>query len=326
MKKLIALALVLVMVLSITACAKKTDKTWDISISSPTNTTDTIGTNANALAEGLNAATNGVVTAHFFGGSTLGSQRDAFNALTTGEIEMIVDGSVPVDLYAPEYGFLVAPYLLRSMDHLNNVIASPIWEGFEKKLEESGVMILGVILRGSRQTISTQPIDWNSTSSIIIRMPDVATYVAAWTAAGANTQVMGAGDLYASLQNGVVNAAEGPWAQHVSLSMSDVCKYGYETNHMHEFYAVYASKVWFDSLPAETQKQVRDAVAKMCEETTAQNAAENEGFRKQLEEAGVVIESVDVTKLFEAAETEWNKKFESGEWTSSMEEILSYNK
>lgn len=343
MKKLIALLLALTVVFSLAACAAKTPaasddapasdtpaqaasgKTWDISVSSPTST-DTIGTQANLMSEEMSSETNGVVTAHFFGNNVLGSQRDVFNAMTTDEIEMAVDGSVPVDLFAPEYGFLVAPFLIRSMDHLKAIVDSDIWQGFEKKLEDNGIMILGVIYRGSRQTVSTKPIDWSSLSSVIIRMPDVATYVAAWSALGANTQIMGAGDIYTSLQNGVINATEGPYNQHASMGMSDICTNLYETNHLQEFYCVYASKVWFDQLPAETQTQVRSAVTVMCEETSKLTLDEAESSRDQLIEGGMTFETPDTTALFDTVAPIWNEKFESGEWTSSMDEVMSYNK
>lgn len=349
MKKLIALLLALTVLFSLAACAAKTPaasndtpasadtpasdtpaqdtpaKTWDISVSSPTNT-DTIGIQANLMSEEMSSETNGVVTAHFFGNNVLGSQRDVFNAMTTGEIEMVVDGGVPVDLFAPEYGFLVAPFLLRSMDHLKAIVDSDIWQGFEQKLEDNGIMILGVIYRGPRQTVSTKPIDWSNPSSVIIRLPDVATYVAAWSALGANTQIMGAGDVYTSLQNGVINATEGPYAQHASMGMSDICTYLYETNHLQEFYYVYASKVWFDQLPAETQEQVRSAVTVMCDETSKLALDEAEACRDQLIEGGMTYEIPDTTALFDAVAPTWNEKFESGEWTSSMDEIMSYNK
>lgn len=341
MKKLFALLLAAMMVFSITACTPTASDPGDnpggsdtdqpqgqvqqVSMSSPMST-GTFADGGTAICEGLSEVTGGAINGTFFGNNSLGNQRDMVNAMAAGELELILDGSVPVDLFAPEYGFLVAPYLIRSMDHLQNIVEnSDIWKDFEAKLADNGILILGVIYRGSRQTASDGAIDWDNPASCIIRMPDVATYVEAWSAIGTNTQVMGGGDVYSALQNGVVNTCEGPWEQHVSMAIPEVCDTLYQTDHCQEFYCVYASKTWFESLSEENQQAIRDLVSEQCAIMNAAAEEESDGYLQQLLDAGMTLEDVDTAPLFERVTPVWEEKFESGEWTSSYDEIMSYN-
>ena len=193
-------------------------------------------------------ATTGTLDVQLFTNNALGAQRDMFNALSAGEIELILDGSIPVDMFAPEYGFLVAPFLIRDLDHLKAIVDSPIYEEYIAKLEESNITILGTFIRGSRETCSKGVMDWSNPSSILIRMPDVAAYVAAWQAVGCNTQVMSGTEVYSSMQNGVINTTEGPYEQMVAGNYFEVADTLYETNHVQEFYCIYASKSWYDGL------------------------------------------------------------------------------
>lgn len=335
-RKIIAVALTLILALSLVSCKPAStgggdtagttpDKTWSVSMSCP-QSGGILAETATEWCNSLSDVTGGVVTATYFGNSALGNQRDMVNAMAAGEIEMVFDGSVPVDLFAPEYGFLVAPYLVRSVDHLKNLVESDIWKGYEEALAANGILILGTAYRGPRQTTSSSPINWSDPSSTIIRMPDVATYVAAWNAIGANTQVMGGGELYSALQNKVVTACEGPYEQFQSMAINEVCSYLYETSHCNEFYCVYASKTWFESLPAETQKQIKDSAVAYCADVSAVLQGNANDIRDALVATGMTLEIVDTAPLYEKVSPVWEAKFDSGEWTSSLDEVLSYNK
>ncbi len=354
MKRIIALLLAMVMVFALAACGNddkpeetkgsdaetnapenggetkapdNSGETFTADLSSPQQGTDIISTEMFALFEDMSNLTDGRLTVNVFSNSTLGNQRDMVNALSAGDVQLILEGSVPVDMFAPEYGFLVAPYLIRSDEHLKNIVEnSQIWKDFVAKLEESGITILGTCFRGSRQTAATEELDWSNPSSIIIRMPDVSTYVDAWSAIGCSTQIIGGSEVYSSLQTGVINACEGPYSQMVGGSYNEVCDYLYETNHCFEFYCVYASTKWLDTLPDDLEQQLRDLITEKCADVSEKVAEATEGEKQQLIDAGMKFEEVDTAPLFEAVQPVWEEKFNSGEWASSMDEVLSYDK
>ncbi len=275
------------------------------------------------LCDDITAAT-GTLDVQLFTNNALGAQRDMFNALAAGEIELILDGSIPVDMFAPEYGFLVAPFLIRDLDHLQAIIDSPIYQEYIAKLEESNITILGTYKRGSRETCSNGVNDWSNPSSIIIRMPDVAAYVAAWQAVGCNTQVMGGGEVYSSMQNGVINTTEGPYEQMVSANYNEVADTLYETNHVQEFYCIYASKSWYDGLDDATKAIVDEKIAAWIEQMDGIMAQAATDSKQALLDAGMTEVEIDVDALFNAVTPVWEKNFEDGTWASSYDEVMKY--
>ncbi len=304
--------------------AAPTEAAYMATMSSPM--TGVIAEKATELCAKLPEITGGAIGGNFIGNNALGAQRDVVNMLAAGEVEMICEGSIPTDMFAPEYNFLVAPYMFRSSQHLLNVVNSPLYEAYNAKLEESGITILGTFIRGPRETISTQELDWSNPSSIIIRMPDVAAYITAWKdGIGANTQVMGGNEVYSALQNGVVNACEGPWEQHYSQKQFEVAKYMYQTEHVQEFYCIYASKIWFDGLDPEVQTALKSGIEEWCEGMTDFMLSEVERNKELLiTEGGMEEKEVDKEALFDAVAPVWEAKFAAGEWASTMEEVMSY--
>lgn len=344
MKKAVTIILTLAMALTLAACSPSEANATDTPESSATPATSTqsqkismsspmasgsgniLGDAAQTFCDSLSEYTNGTLEASFFGNNALGSQRDMINAMAAGELELCFDGSVPIDLYAPEYGFLVAPFLLRDIDHLRNIVEnSQIWQDFKDTLEENGIVVLGTIYRGSRQVVSKGEIDLvNNPAKTIIRNPDVATYISAFSAIGCSVQVLGGGEVYSALQNGVVNATEGPWEQHASQSLWEVTDNLYETNHVQEFYCVYASKTWYDSLDQATKDGLQEAVDALVEDLNEKCEESADTYLQTLIDNGMTFHEVDTDALFERVTPVWEEKFESGEWTSSMDEIMEY--
>ena len=269
--------------------------------------------------------TGGAITCDFLGNSALGAQRDVVNMLAAGEVELMLEGSVPTDMFAPEYNFLVAPYMFRSAEHLMAIVDSPIYDQYIAKLEENGITILGTYVKGARNTVTTEEVDWSNPASIIIRMPDVAAYIAAWQGLGANTQIVPYSELYSALQTGIVNAAENSWDQVYSSKLFEVAKYMYETEHVQEFYCVYASKKWFDSLDADVQTALKDGIVAWCEEMGEFSRGEVEKSKAVLIDEGMELKEVDKDALVDAVAPVWEEKFASGEWASTYEEVMSFN-
>ncbi len=349
MMKKLALVLAILMVLAFSACGGETAapaestapaaseaagseateapvEAMDVALSTPVTGSSNLFGPLEDFSATINESTNGALTVNLFGDNSLGAQRDVFASMTAGDVQLILDGSVPVDLYAPEYAFLTAPYMVRSQDHMKNLMESEIWDSFVAKLEENNITILGTYFRGARQMVSVDEVDFAALDEVVIRMPDVSAYVTAWDTVGTNVQVMGAGEVYTSLETGVINATEGPLSQHQVLATYEVTNHIYMTNHVQEFYALYANKDWVDSLSPEVYDALMADATTLC--SSLGEVAYNDDMTAReflIGEGGMTMhEDVDVSALFEATNDVWNEKFESGEWAYSLDEVLSY--
>lgn len=353
MKKSLVFFLVLVMMFSLVACGKTTNteapatsnsteeaespealeapeasefKPIEVSLSTPHPEVTIMAQKVQWFADQVYELTDGKIKINVFYNNSLGSQKDMFTSLANNELELIMDGTVSCDYYAPEYGFLSAPLLITGQEHMQNLIDSEIWMDFTGKLLENNIGIIGTCLRPSRELLTTVEItDPDDLSGLVIRLPDNATYIAAWQALGASVQVLGGAEVYSSMQTGVINSAEGPWDQQTSLKLEEVGKYLYPTNHTTEFGCIYVSEEWLNSLPDD----LKDIVASTANEAFAEaTTLGNEAAQTKLQvlkDAGLVyIDTLDFSGMYNLCKPLWQEKFNSGEWIYDYETIMGY--
>lgn len=350
MKKRMVMAAALAMVLVLSGCTKtenkveetkpsasseaetqkKTDseeKTWQVSLSTPASETNIVAEEIRQFASLVNERTNGRVTINPFYSNVLGAQKDMFTALSNNELELILDGSI-TDYYATDYGFLFAPFLIRDSGHLEAIMESQLFEDMKGALKENNIAVLGEAVRGSRVLYSSEPLSSaDDIGKLFIRMPDLSTYITAWSTVGASTQIMGGAEVYSALSTGVVNSCEGPYNQGVSDKYAEVTEYLYPTNHITEPYFIYASQKWIDSLPEDIAKIIMDTAEEVMDHVTIVCAEDAETSRQALIDGGMVYDdSVDFSALFEKMRPTYEEKFTSGEWTSSYDEVMGYYK
>ncbi|MCB7317474.1 TRAP transporter substrate-binding protein [Lacrimispora sp. 210928-DFI.3.58] len=351
MKKRSLMAAALVMALALTGCgnsgsktadtkaeanapqteaveeADKADdgQTWEISLSTPASETNIVSDQIREFAKLVNERTDGRVTVNPFYSNVLGAQKDMFTALSNNEIELILDGSI-TDYFATEYGFLFAPFLIRNAGHLEAIMDGQLFKDMEAKLLESNIAVLGKSVRGSRVLYSAEQLTSpEDISKLVIRMPDLSTYITAWSTIGASTQIMGGADVYSALSTGVVNSCEGPYNQGVSDKYAEVTNYLYPTNHVTEPYFIYASQAWLDSMPEDIAGIIMDTADEVMGNVTKVCAEDAENSRKALTDGGMTYDdSIDFSGLFEKMRPVYEEKFSKGEWASSYDDVMSY--
>lgn len=302
---------------------------YEVSLSTPHMQTTPMAQAASWFADEVNKQTNGQVKINLFFSNALGPQKDMFTQLTMGGVEMVMDGTMPVDYYAKEYGFLAAPFLITSEDHMLALIDSPIFEGFAKKLEAQNIIIGGTCIRSSRNLVTSEKFKYSgldSISKMVLRVPDNSLYVKAWETLGASCQILGGGEVYSSMQTGVINAFEGDWAQQLEVKMPEVAKYMYETNHVTEFGCIYMNKDWLESLPEDLSATVLKLADEAMQRSTKQEFEVNGKNREALIEQGMELVEVDRQAMIDKLTPVWQEMFEK-EWTASTyDEIMGYAK
>lgn len=305
------------------------EETWEISVSTPNAESAINGKWLAWFVEEVNTRTDGRMTINPFYSNTLGDQKDMFTQLSNGEIEMILDGTVSVDYYAPDYGFLTAPYMVQGTSHMEALIDSPVFDGFKAELKENNIGLIATGMRSSRNLLSSDKIKFNgleNISQLVIRVPDLETYVTAWQNLGASTQIMGGGEVYSSMQTGVINATEAPYDQMVADKYYEVGAYVYNTEHVTEFYGMYVSESWFESLPEDIQTILTETAQEAMDSAKQESFETAEADLQQLVDSGIEYVEIDTAELVEKLAPVWQEKFESV-WTgSTYDEVVSYAK
>jgi tripartite ATP-independent transporter DctP family solute receptor len=281
------------------------------------------------FADEVKAATNGAVTINVFPNSAIGIEREQFTQLAANELEFSVGGILTIDMYCPEYGFLSAPFLYKDMNHIKNIMASPLGDAMRKKFLENNTNLIGIVWRGIRNTSSNRAIRTpDDVKGLKIRMTEMPSWVAVWRdGLGGTTVPIVLGELYSALQTGVVDASEGPYEQLATYKFYEVQKFLVNTNHVMEWCGLYASQKTLDALPADISKIIDEKAKSVMTEYGSQLCADKaEDFRQELLKGGMQEINVNVSDFTNKLLPVYEQFFSQKKWVSSLQEVMSYAK
>ncbi|MDB6178401.1 TRAP transporter substrate-binding protein [Paracoccus sp. Z330] len=192
----------------------------------------------------------------------MGGERDMFDLMQVGAIEMGVTGSVIVSAVAPEYGVLDAPYLFNSPEHLARVMDGPIGDDLKQTLiERKGIRIIGRMDRAPRHlsTGGKEVRTPSDLSGLKIRMREIPAQIEAFRELGASPVPMAFGEVYTALQTGVLDAQENPLDIIMGTSLHEVQETITLTGHVREVQYLVVSDLWWQSLGDADRALVQEA-------------------------------------------------------------------
>jgi tripartite ATP-independent transporter DctP family solute receptor len=210
----------------------------------------------------LEERSNGQFKVSVHPSSMLGTQREGLEAAQIGGIEIALSSSGIATSFVPELALLDLPFLFNGFEEARTAVDSP---GITKLLSDSfakkGMKFLGFYENGFRNITNNKRPIWklSDLKGLKIRTMEAPMHMLNFKALGASPTPMAFGELYTSLQQGVVDGQENPFVVIDLDKLYEVQKYTSVTNHIYDAMVVVASKKWFDSLPSDLQKMVEDS-------------------------------------------------------------------
>jgi TRAP-type C4-dicarboxylate transport system substrate-binding protein len=120
-------------------------------------------------------------------------------------------------------------------------------------------------------------------------------------AVGANATPMPYGEVYSSIQTGVIDGAENNWPSYDSSGHFEVAKYYTLDEHLIVPEVLVMSKITFDGLSTEDQAAVRAAAKASVPEMRALWSAREKDSEDKIRAAGVdIVTDIDKTPFIEA--------------------------
>ncbi len=147
-----------------------------------------------------------------FPGAQLGQEPVMLEKIRTGDIDFIITATANAASVAPQAGVFSEHFIFRSKEHLMHVLADPaVTKEFEAMIKDSvkGAHVIGLMTMGMRNMYAKFPI--HSVADVKgkkIRVQATMTEDAHFPAYGTQTVHMPFGEVYTSLQTGVVAIAE----------------------------------------------------------------------------------------------------------------------
>ena len=253
------------------------------------------------------------------------SEEEVNDLCSKGTIEMQSNGNRPLEIYAPQYFFLGAPYVLKDWDHLMRIWQGNLGKKVIEQVEKNGnVRYLGIVYRGLRQTTSKKPIYTPAdVYGLKLRVPVVPTWIAVWKEIGAEPVPLKLPELYPGLKSGKADASEGDVSQITSFKLDQVQTHLIMTNHMVQIGGMLIHKPFFDRLSKADQALVTLAAREACDFANAKMRAAEKSYLIDLQRKGMQVVIPDAESFRAKAKPAVDELFRTQWSVTTWAEVLA---
>lgn len=269
----------------------------------------------------------GSIKINVFTDGSLGNGNESWSSLASGDLDICILGQEGLDPYAPEYTFLISPFLIQDYDHVKALLGSEIGEELVDKYREAGIETLAFHYRDIRVLAADEEIKTaDEVNGLKLRLPGITTFVEAWSELGAIPTTVAMSELYTALNTGVAEACEGGYEQMVTLKVYEVQDYIINTEHEYEHCYLNVNKDLFDGMSENQQKILTDCAVKWMAWADEVSDASREEYKQECIDGGMTYVEFDKTPFVTALESFHREQFDT-KWTANTyDEIMSYAK
>jgi tripartite ATP-independent transporter DctP family solute receptor len=264
---------------------------------------------AEEFRERAEAATGGAVQVRLFPSGILGQEREVVQQLQEGLVDFMVSGTAIWGSVAPRLQVFDFPFLWRDWAHVHRVVDGPLGREAADYLERH------VRMRpfawgdsfGFRHVItrSRDVTDPSQLAGLKIRTIQSPIYVKAVQLMGASPTPMAFGEVYTSLQTGVIDGYEHDASTTLQQRFYEIAHYMARTRHIAGVLGLYASTAALALLPPGFRTTLERAARDAALEQRAMGSAEDAAAMTELAGNGMTIRDIDGTAFHQDAERLW---------------------
>ncbi|NNK19143.1 MAG: TRAP transporter substrate-binding protein [Maribacter sp.] len=247
------------------------------------------------MGEDLLERSGGRLKLEIYPSQQLGTERECLELLQIGSLDMTKVSVGVLENFAPKMKVLGLPFLFRDRQHSFNVLDGPIGQELLKEGENYWLKGLGYYDAGSRSFYTMKkPIDQPSDlEGQKIRVMESVTAVNMVKALGGSPTPISWGELYTSLQQGVVDGAENNPPSFYLSRHYEVCKYYSLDEHtVLPDVLLIGTYVW-DKLDPQEQAWLTASVKESVKYQRVLWAQAEEEALREVQKAGVQISRPD---------------------------------
>lgn len=297
-KKVICLIVITVlMILTLTIDLYASN--FKIRVANPVAADHSWGKAAVIFKEELEKTTGGKIVVDVHHAGALGKVRETIEMVRMGTLETAIGGVAHIQRNVPELGITVLPFLWKDLTRLFEVLDGPLGKELENRMLSVGLYNLGFFDNGFRHVSNNRKpiLAVEDMKGLKIRTLPTPVHIAYFKAIGAAPTPLDWTELFEALRTGVVDAQENPPSMTYTAKFYEVQKYYSLTAHVNEVGAFVMSKTFFEKLPKDLQVAVNTAARKATLWQREENEKDNQKFLKELEKAGMKINTVPTSEL-----------------------------
>jgi tripartite ATP-independent transporter DctP family solute receptor len=257
------------------------------------------------MGEQLEIKSNGKIKLLIYPSQQLGTERQCLELLQIGALDMTKSSAGVLENFSPGMKVLGLPYLFRNREHSFKVLDGPIGKELLAGAEKYWLKGLAYYDAGSRSfyTINTPVEQPSDLEGLKIRVQESQTAIDMVKSFGGSPTPISHGELYTSLQLGVVDGAENNPPVFYLSRHYEVCKNYILDEHTVLPDVVLMSTHLWNSLNKEEQKWVQESMdLSVIEQRKLWMQSEKESL-DAVRAAGVIVSYPDKTKFSEMSKS-----------------------
>ena len=270
-------------------------------------TTTAYGIAANIFDEKLKQLSGDKMSINQFPGAQLGTEPQTLQKMRAGDIDFVITATANASSVAPQAGVFSLHFIFRDEAHLQKALADKqVSEAFRAMIKDSvqGGQVIGLLTMGFRNMYSKKEIaKVEDMKGLKVRVQATKTEDTHFPAYGAQTVHMPFGEVYTSLQTGVVNVAENGVNVYEQNKHYEVAPVLSMTQHEANNNCIWVSDKTWNSLSDQEKKWVQEAADEISKREPAMAMKLEQDSAAKLKKIGVkVVEKVDKSGFQKAAQ------------------------
>jgi tripartite ATP-independent transporter DctP family solute receptor len=253
---------------------------------------------ADTFGKRLSELSKGTMAVNQYPGAQLGTEAQSLQKVQTGDIDFVLVSTANSSTIQPEAGAFSLHFIFRGPDHAVKVLTDPkvisaMREMYAVKVKGAHMLTLGS--QGLRNLYCKKEIkNLAEIKNVKVRVQATATEDALFPAYGAQIVHMPFGEVYTSLQTGVVECAENGYTVYLLNKHYEVAPVMSVTEHEANHSVLFVSDKLWSSLNDEQKKWVQQAADDMNKVQPARAFEMERESRARLEKIGVkIVTNVD---------------------------------
>lgn len=276
---------------------------YNIKFAHPAPPEDPAHVSAQLFAKLVAERTNNQVEVTIFPGSQLGKSQQVVQGMQSGAIEMAFFSTTHLVNFVPQFGVLDLPFLVTKQSEVSKLLDGEIGQSIMEELPPIGLIGLAYSESSFRSVFTKEPVNsLDELKGLKLRVPNSPVYVGTVKAMDALPTPIPFRELYSALQQGVVDGAETSGSAYWSYKFYEVGGHWITTNHtiLPGIYLI--SKVFWDKLPEDIQKTVRETAVEVGQSHRKLSWEQDKTGLEMAQEKGVMLHDIgDLTPVITRA-------------------------
>jgi len=255
--------------------------------------TSAYGFGADVFGKRLSELSKGTMSTNQYAGAQLGSEAQTLQKVQTGDIDFVLVSTANSSTIQPESGVFSLHFIFRGPEHAVKALTDPkiiaaMREMYASKVKGAHMLTLGS--QGLRNLYCKKEVKAvGDLKNVKVRVQATVTEDTLFPAYGAQIVHMPFGEVYTSLQTGVVECAENGYTVYMLNKHYEVAPVMSVTEHEANNSVLFVSDKLWSGLNDEQKKWVQQAADDMNKVQAAKAFEMEKESRARLEKIGVKI-------------------------------------